>query len=136
MSPAQQGWLRRYRRVDLWARWLWIAVIVGALIGAMVGYAVFQGTWLNLKLALFGCGVVGRGVYETVKRYPRRFQIRHVVVRELARYPDIEHLTTDPAVFLDESVQVVMICFGGVTLAYPLILAALNAGKLVITAKK
>jgi hypothetical protein len=26
-----------------------------------------------LRIALFGCGVVGRGVYETVKPYPHRF---------------------------------------------------------------
>jgi hypothetical protein len=54
LGAGRQGWLRRYRRVDLWARWLWLAAILGVLIGAAVGHAVFQGTWLNLKLALFG----------------------------------------------------------------------------------
>jgi homoserine dehydrogenase len=79
---------------------------------------------------------VGRGVYETVKRYPRAFEIRHVVVRDLERYPDIEHLSTDPAVALDDSIDVVIVCFGGVTVAYPLIAAALSAHKFVITANK
>jgi hypothetical protein len=63
LTPAQQAWLSGYRRVDLWARWIWIAVIAGALIGALIGYAVFQGTWLNMKLALFGLVIlVGNGL--------------------------------------------------------------------------
>src|SRR5216684_226238 len=44
-----------------------------------------------LRIALFGCGVVGRGVYESMKRYPRAFEIRHVVVRDAERYPDVDH---------------------------------------------
>jgi hypothetical protein len=63
LSAAQLGWLRRYRQIDLWARWLWLAAIAGALIGSAVGYAVFQGAWLNLKLALFGLVIlVGNGL--------------------------------------------------------------------------
>ena len=63
LSSGQQGWLTGYRRIDLWARWGWIAVIAGALIGALIGQAVFQGTWLNLKLALFGLVIlVGNGL--------------------------------------------------------------------------
>ena len=63
LSTAQQTWLRRYRRIDLWARWLWLAAIAGSLIGGAVGYAVFQGTWLNVKLALFGLVIlVGNGL--------------------------------------------------------------------------
>jgi homoserine dehydrogenase len=89
-----------------------------------------------LRVALFGCGVVGRGVYETLKRYPERFEIRHVVVREPERYPDVDRLTTDAAVALDGAVDAVLICFGGVSLAYPLIAASLTAGKFVVTANK
>ena len=87
-------------------------------------------------VALLGVGVVGRGVYETLKRYRGRFEIRHVVVREPARYLDVEHRTIDPSVVLSDSVEVVVVCFGGVDLAYPLIAAALNAGKFVVTANK
>jgi hypothetical protein len=54
LRPAQQTWLRTYRRLDLWARWLWIAAILGALLGGAVGFAVFKTTWLSLKVALFG----------------------------------------------------------------------------------
>jgi hypothetical protein len=63
LSADQQTWLRRYRRIDLWARWLWLAAIAGSLIGGAVGYTVFQGTWLNVKLALFGLVIlVGNGL--------------------------------------------------------------------------
>lgn len=89
-----------------------------------------------LRVALFGCGVVGRGVYETIKRYPETFELGHVVVREVERYPDVERLTTDAAVALDADVDVVVVCFGGTTLAYPLIASSLNAGKFVATANK
>jgi len=89
-----------------------------------------------LRIALYGCGVVGRGVYETVKRYPQAFEIRHVVVRDSTRYSDVDHLTTDPASALDNAVDVVMVCFPGTRLAYPLIAAALSAGKFVITPNK
>ncbi|HEY3062848.1 MAG TPA: hypothetical protein VGL99_28075 [Chloroflexota bacterium] len=54
LSSGQQTWLRAYRRVDLWLRWLWIAAIVGSLAGGLVGLAVFKTTWLSLKVALFG----------------------------------------------------------------------------------
>jgi homoserine dehydrogenase len=89
-----------------------------------------------MRIALMGCGVVGRGVYQTVIRYPRAFDIRHVVVRDVERYPGIDHLTTDTSLVLDPSVDVVIVCFPGTLLAHPLIIAALNAGKFVITANK
>ena len=89
-----------------------------------------------LRVALFGCGVVGRGVYETMRRYPETFEIRHVVVREPERYPNVERLTTDASVALDAAVDVVVVCFGGITLAYPLIVTSLSAGKFVVTANK
>jgi homoserine dehydrogenase len=88
-----------------------------------------------LRIALFGCGVVGRGVYETMRRYPETFEIRHVVVRELERYPNIDRLTTDASVALDAAVDVVVVCFGGI-LSYPLIAASLSARNFVVTANK
>jgi homoserine dehydrogenase len=89
-----------------------------------------------IRVALVGCGAVGRGVYETVRRYPQLFDLRHVVVRHVERYTDVEHLTTDPSVAFDPEVDVVIICTPGTALAYPLIASALNAGKFVITANK
>jgi homoserine dehydrogenase len=89
-----------------------------------------------LRVALFGCGVVGRGVYESLKHYPQTFEIRHVVVRDVERYPNVARLTTDAAVALDAAVDVVVVCFGDTALAHSLIAASLNAGKFVATANK
>ena len=87
-------------------------------------------------IALVGCGTVGRGVYEAVRRYGRAFEIRHVVIREAERYVGVEHVTTDSAVVFDANVDVVIICTTANPLAQLLIAAALNAGKFVITANK
>jgi homoserine dehydrogenase len=89
-----------------------------------------------LRVALFGCGVVGRGVYESLKHYPQTFEIRHVVVRDVERYPNVARLTTDAAVALDAAVDVVVVCFGDTALAHSLIAASLNAGKFVATVNK
>jgi homoserine dehydrogenase len=89
-----------------------------------------------IGIALVGCGTVGRGVYEAVRRYSPAFKLHHVVVREVERYIGVDHLTTDPSVAFDASVDVVIICTTGNPLAYPLIASALNAGKFVITANK
>lgn len=88
-----------------------------------------------IRIALVGCGVVGRGVYEAVRRYPQTFELHHVVVREAERYAGVEHLTTDPTVILG-AIDVVIICTTATRVAYPLIASALNAGKFVITANK
>jgi homoserine dehydrogenase len=89
-----------------------------------------------IGIALVGCGAVGRGVYEAVRRYRQSFDLRHVVVRDVGGYTDIEHLTSDPSVVSDPAVDVVIICTTGTALAYPLIASALDAGKFVITANK
>jgi homoserine dehydrogenase len=89
-----------------------------------------------LGIALVGCGTVGRGVYEAVRRYDRAFEFRHVVIREPERYVGIEHLTTDSAVIFDANVDVVIICTNANRRAHSLIAESLNAGKFVITANK
>jgi len=89
-----------------------------------------------IGIVLVGCGVVGRGVYEAVRRYQQTFELHHVVVREVERYVGIEHVTTDPAVILGADIDVVIICTTSNPLAYRLIASALNAGKFVITANK
>jgi homoserine dehydrogenase len=89
-----------------------------------------------LHVVLLGCGVVGRGVYDRLQRYRDIFEIRHVVVRDPRRYPDIPECTTDTAVVLDDEIDVVIECFGGVGLSLGLIAAALAAGKYVVTANK
>ena len=89
-----------------------------------------------LRIVLLGCGVVGRGVYQMAKRYPERFDIGHVVVGDVAKYPDITECTADRSVVSDNSIDVVIECFGGVDEPYALISAALAAGKFVISANK
>jgi homoserine dehydrogenase len=89
-----------------------------------------------IGVALVGCGVVGRGVYESIKRYPDAYTLRHVVVRDIYRYLDIEKATTDPSVILNDAVEVVIVCIPGLLLAYPVIAAALSADKYVITSNK
>jgi homoserine dehydrogenase len=89
-----------------------------------------------LRIALIGCGIVGFGVYQTIRRYPDSFEILHVVVRQPERYPDIDRLTIDVGVALDPAVDVVLVCCGGKTFAYSLIVACLNSGKYVVTANK
>jgi hypothetical protein len=54
LSQRQQNWVRTYRWIDLWARWLWVAAIAGSLLGGLFGLVVFKTTWLSLKVALFG----------------------------------------------------------------------------------
>jgi hypothetical protein len=54
LSGREHAWIRTYRRVDLWARWVWVAAIAGALLGGVAGLVIFNTTWLSLKVALFG----------------------------------------------------------------------------------
>jgi len=89
-----------------------------------------------LRVALLGCGVVGRGVYESLKRYPTRFEIRHVLVRDLAKYADIPEATNDWSLGLQDSIDLVIECIGGVESAFLLIANALSAKKFVVTANK
>lgn len=89
-----------------------------------------------LRIALLGCGVVGRGVYEAIRRYPQQFQIVHVIVREAEKYDDVENLSTDLNLALDSSVDVVIACVPGIADCYAIIHAALLADKCVITANK
>jgi len=88
-----------------------------------------------LRVVLLGCGVVGRGVYELLKRYPQTFEISHVVVRDVADYTDIK-ATTDLDIVVNDSIDIVVECFGGEQLPYTLIAAALAGGKCVVTANK
>lgn len=90
----------------------------------------------RLRVALLGCGVVGRGVYENLQRYPLAFEIRHVVVGDPAKHPDIPERTTNRCVVVDDDIDIVVECIGGVAVPYPLIAAALAEGKFVVTANK
>ena len=103
---------------------------------AVDAWAPLASTTTPLRIAIVGCGIVGRGVYESVKRYPERFEVAHVIVRDVDNYVGVDRLSADPSLALTESVDVVIVCIGGVESAYRLIAAALQAGKFVITANK
>ena len=102
-----------------------------------------------LGIALIGCGTVGGGVAKLLleqaerleQRAGRRLALRKVVVRDPRKVRAVELPTdliaTDPAAALaDPSVHVVCELMGGTTLAKAHILAALAAGKHVVTANK
>ncbi len=109
--------------------------------GTVIGHTVDEwappaSTTKPLRIVIAGCGVVGRGVYESVKRYPDRFEVTQVIVRDVDRYAGVDPVSTDLSQALAETVDVVIVCFGGVEIAHRLIAAALKAGKFVITANK
>jgi homoserine dehydrogenase len=89
-----------------------------------------------LRVALLGCGTVGRGVYDALKHYPQSFDIRHVFVRSPDRHPDIARLTTDAGIAIDPNVDLVIVTIGSTPLAYAITATALSAGKYVVTANK
>ena len=89
-----------------------------------------------LNIVLLGLGVVGRGVYDMLKRLPERYRVCHVVVREVRTYASIEDLTQDAGVVLDDSIDLIIECFGGTGLPSPLMETALASGKFVISANK
>jgi len=102
-----------------------------------------------LGIALIGCGVVGGGVAKLLleqsdrlaQRAGRPLSLRKVIVRDpkkgraVALPPGL--IATDPApAFADPSVHVVCELMGGTTTAKTHILAAVAAGKHVVTANK
>ncbi len=102
-----------------------------------------------LGIALLGCGTVGGGVVQLLRnrsdhlarRAGRALELRHVVVRDISkqRSCDVPRglLTTDLAKAISDSrVNVVVELVGGTTWAKDAVLAALAAGKDVVTANK
>jgi homoserine dehydrogenase len=102
-----------------------------------------------VRIGLLGCGTVGAALVELIAdeaddiaaRTGLRLVVTRVAVRDLTRDrglpldPDV--FTTDAAgVASDPSIDVVVEVMGGVEATKPLILAALAAGKPVVTANK
>ena len=104
---------------------------------------------MHVQIGLLGCGTVGSGVIELVRkradkiagltgRYP---EITRVLVRNPLKERSVlfmgEELTTDPALILDDpEIRVVIETIGGIEPARSMILQALRASKHVITANK
>ncbi|HEU5421566.1 MAG TPA: homoserine dehydrogenase [Streptosporangiaceae bacterium] len=102
-----------------------------------------------LKVALLGCGVVGSAVYRLLTeqsadleaRAGARLDVAGIAVRDTSRArgiavpPDL--LTTDAqALVTRPDVDIVIELIGGIEPARALLLAALSAGKSVVTANK
>jgi homoserine dehydrogenase len=103
----------------------------------------------TLKVVLLGCGVVGAAVYrllaeqsaDLTARAGAALEVVGVAVRDVGRAravtvpPDL--LTTDAAALVTRpDVDIVIELMGGIEPARTVLLAALNAGKSVVTANK
>lgn len=102
---------------------------------------------MTIGIGLLGLGTVGAGVAEILTspdgRHPlvAELELRRIAVRDLSRPRPValapELLCTDPAeVVNDPSVEIVVEVMGGLEPARSLILAAIAAGKSVVTANK
>ena len=102
-----------------------------------------------VRVGLIGLGTVGSGVIEILRRHGEDFRRRASVDIELVRFADrttdrfaslglpAEACSTDwHDVIADESVDVVIELVGGTGVAKEVVLAALSAGKSVVTANK
>ena len=95
-----------------------------------------------INIAILGFGVVGSGVYTVLSRC-KKGVLKDVAIKyilDLRRFPGhpMEKRVTDDfdSIIADESVKIVIETMGGVDPAYKFSLAALNAGKSVITSNK
>ncbi|MBE3574997.1 MAG: homoserine dehydrogenase [Firmicutes bacterium] len=102
-----------------------------------------------IYVGLLGCGTVGTGVLEILRRHPERMtavagrplKVRRILVRDLHRpRPDVVErrlLTANAADILDDpDIRLVVEVMGGAHPAYEYVEAALRAGKHVVTANK
>lgn len=102
-----------------------------------------------IKIGLCGFGVVGQGVYNhllskserLVEQLGVRIEVARIAVRDTSKkrdFPvDIDMLTTDPlAIATDEEIDIVCELMGGKEQAKDVSLAALKAGKVLVTANK
>jgi homoserine dehydrogenase len=100
-----------------------------------------------LKVALLGCGTVGRAVLSLISeqaadltaRIGRPVEVVGIAVRRPSHHPDVpQHLlTTDAAALVvREDVDLVVEVIGGIEPARSLMLAAFAAGKSVVSANK
>lgn len=94
----------------------------------------------RLRVALFGAGTVGYGVYRHLAADPERFEIVGIAVGDLCktRPADLPRafLTDDPWALLERPADVVIDVLGDDQLAFEVIRQALRSGKDVVTANK
>lgn len=95
-----------------------------------------------INIAILGFGTVGGGVYEVISRCNKKplNEVNIKYILDLRTFPDHplgDRVTTDfEKIINDESVSVVVETMGGDGVAYKFSLAALKAGKNVVTSNK
>lgn len=93
-----------------------------------------------LRIVLLGLGTVGFGVFRHLSARPDLFDVRQVVVRDVARHRDQgvppERLSTNLWKAINEPADLVIELIGGVDAAADIVLASLLRGRSVITANK
>ncbi|MEM9161285.1 MAG: homoserine dehydrogenase, partial [Verrucomicrobiota bacterium] len=103
----------------------------------------------KIRVGLCGFGVVGQGVFNHLLQKAERLteqlgsgiEVTRIAVRDLNKKRDFEfdpsQLTTDPmSIANDPDVDVICELMGGTGLALEVTLAALKAGKIVVSANK
>ena len=102
-----------------------------------------------IGIGLLGLGTVGSAVWQLIHRYEKSIEakvgrpvaVKKALVRDLDKVRDIpvekSQLTTDPSmIFEDPEIDIVVELLGGVHPSTEYLLAALEAGKDVVTANK
>jgi homoserine dehydrogenase len=92
-----------------------------------------------LRVALFGAGTVGYGVYRALAAHPERFELVGIAVRDVNKERESlpkALLTDDIAALLDRSADIVVEVMGGREPARNIISHALSNGRDVVTANK
>ena len=90
----------------------------------------------RLRVALLGCGAVGRGVLDYLLARPDLFEVNPVLVRRPGKYGRVTRFTTQPSEALANRPDVVVELLGGADEPADLMRAALRHGAQVVTANK
>lgn len=93
-----------------------------------------------VRVALAGCGVVGRGVHDLLRGLPDLFDLVGVAVRDVAAHRDAgvdrSLLVDSPAHLLGRKPAILVETIGGLGVAADLVRAALDNGVHVVSANK
>ena len=90
----------------------------------------------RLRVALLGCGAVGRGVLDYLLARPDLFEVNPVLVRRPGKYGRVTRFTTQPSEALANRPDVVVELLGGADEPADLMRTALRHGAQVVTANK
>jgi homoserine dehydrogenase len=90
----------------------------------------------RLRVALLGCGAVGRGVLDYLLARPDLFEVNPVLVRRPGKYGRVARFTTQAAEALANKPDLVVELLGGADDPADLMRAALRQGAQVVTANK